>query len=123
MDIIFDTIKIEKQCTNLSDAQKVFGGDKSLAISLLSRINTIRQAETLHDIIALKPLRFHNLHNKKGRDLEGYFAIDVKNIKIKWRIILQLLDINKEEFNPCHIDKIINDVRYIKIKEVSPHYE
>lgn len=67
----------------------------------------------------LKPFRFHNL---KG-NYDGYFAIDVKTIRDKWRILIQPLDSNEKAINPCHIDEIANSVRSVEVKEVSAHYE
>lgn len=55
--------------------------------------------------------------------MEGYFAIDVKTRKEKWRIILCPLDENGKQFNPCNIDEIASIVGIVKIKEVSAHYE
>ena len=66
---------------------------------------------------------FHKLRNKDGRDLEGYFAIDVKSRKDQWRIILEPLDENKEPYVPCNIDEIARMVRISEIMEVSKHYE
>ena len=66
---------------------------------------------------------FHNLGNKQGRNLDGFFAIDVKSRREQWRIILQPLDENKEPFNPCYIDQISAYVRIVGITEVSKHYE
>jgi proteic killer suppression protein len=63
--------------------------------------------------------RFHNLKGK----LNGYFAIDVKTIRDKWRIILQPLDDEEKAFDPCDIDKIAAVVRIVEIREVSAHYE
>lgn len=63
--------------------------------------------------------RFHNLKGK----LKGYFAIDVKTIRDKWRIILQPLDDEEKAFDPCDIDKIAAVVRIVEIREVSAHYE
>jgi proteic killer suppression protein len=63
--------------------------------------------------------RFHSLKGK----LNGYFAIDVKTIRDKWRIILQPLDDEEKAFDPCDIDKIAAVVRIVEIREVSAHYE
>ncbi len=119
MKINYSSKKIESQCTNLKSAVKLFGGDKSLAISLFSRINAIESAEVIKDIIAMPSFHFHNLHGK----LEGYFAIDVKARRDKWRIILQPLDENEHVFDPCHIDEIASAVKIVEIREVSAHYE
>lgn len=69
-------------------------------------------------------MRFHKLNNKgKRKNLEGYFAIDVKTIKDKWRIIIEPLDENENPYKQCNIDEIAKYVRIIKIEEVSNHYE
>ena len=119
MKVKYSTDEVELQCTSQKSALKLFGGNKALAISLLARINAIKGADVIKDIIVMPSFRFHNLHN----NLEGYFAIDVKTIRDKWRIILQPLDENEQPYNPCHIDEIATIVRIVEIKEVSPHYE
>ena len=119
MKIIYANKKTENQCTSLKEATKLFGGNKSLALSLLSRINALDRAEVINDIIVNKPFRFHNLKGK----FKGYFAIDVKTIRDKWRIILQPLDEQENIFEPCNIDEIARIVRVVEIKEVSDHYE
>ena len=83
----------------------------------------LKNAETIKDIIQHKNFCFHKLENKKGRNLDGYFAIDVKTIRDAWRIILQPLDENKNVYSPCNIDEIATCVKIIKIEEVSYHYE
>ena len=119
MRIVYSNNKIEKQCNNLKEATKLFGGDKRLAISLLARINAIEQADVIKDIIMMPTFRFHNLKGK----LDGYFAIDVKTIRDKWRIILQPLDEEENVFEPCNIDEIAAVVRIVEVREVSAHYE
>ena len=111
--------KIEQQCTSIKAAAKLFGGNKSLAVSLHSRINAIESAEIIKDIIFMPQFHFHNLHG----DMEGLFAVDVKSRRDKWRIILCPLDEKEEEFTPCHIDEISGIVKIVRIEEVSPHYE
>ena len=123
MELIYATDKVEKQCTNVKAANKLFSGDAGLTRSLLARINALKQADTIKDIIVQPTFHFHNLENKKGRNLEGYFAVDVKSRKGKWRIILQPLDEDKKPYNPCHIDKIAGSVKIVEITEVSNHYE
>ena len=54
---------------------------------------------------------------------DGYFAIDVKTRKEKWRLILRPLDDNEEVYDPCHIDEIAGVVKIVEIREVSAHYE
>ena len=105
-------------------AAKLFGGNKPLAVSLLARINAIDSADTLMDIIKTPNFHFHNLKNKKGKDLKGYYAIDVKGRKEPWRIILQPLDENEKPYSPTDsIDRIAGVVRIVEITEVSNHYE
>lgn len=123
MEVGFLNEKVEKQCTNLKDASKCFGGDKNLAVSLLARINAIKNAEVLKDIVVQRAFRFHDLHNKNHRDLSGCFAIDVKTIREPWRIILKPLDEQGNTFDPCNIDEIASTVKKVRIREVSKHYE
>lgn len=119
MKIIYANKKVESQCTSLKKATQLFGGDKKMAISLQSRIEAIKYADVIKDIIVSPPFHFHSLHGK----YEGYFAVDVKSRKDKWRIILQPLNESECVFEPCHIDEIANIVRVVEIKEVSAHYE
>ena len=67
MIIKYANEKLKQQCTSVKAAVKLFGGDKNMAISLLSRINAIQDADVIKDIIATPQFRFHNLHGK----LEG----------------------------------------------------
>ena len=119
MDIRYANNKVEKQCTDLKTAVKLFGGDKNMAISLMSRINAIEQANVMKDIILMPTFRFHQLKGKR----KGYFAIDVKTIRDKWRIILQPLNDDEMIFDPCNIDEIATIVKIVEISEVSAHYE
>ena len=119
MDIRYANNKVEKQCTDLKTAVKLFGGDKNMAISLMSRINAIEQANVIKDIILMPTFRFHQLKGKR----KGYFAIDVKTIRDKWRIILQPLNDDEMIFDPCNIDEIATIVKIVEISEVSAHYE
>lgn len=115
--------KVEEQCTNLKKAKKLFAGNEALAISLLARINAMKNADTIKDIIVQPSFHFHKLKNKHGRDLEGYFAIDVKSRKEQWRIILQPLNEEKRPYDPCNIDQIAGMVKIVEITEVSKHYD
>ena len=99
MKLVYATDKVENLCESLKAAKKFFNGNIMLANSLMARIN------------------------KNGRDLEGYFAIDVKSRREQWRIILEPLDENKEPYIPCKIDQIAESVRIVEITEVSKHYE
>ena len=119
MRILYANKKTEKQCNSPKEAIKLFGGDKKLAMSLLARINAIKQADVIKDIIVMPTFRFHNLKGK----LDGYFAIDVKTVRDKWRIILQPLDEQENAFDPCNIHEIAAIVKIVEIREVSAHYE
>lgn len=124
MRIIYSNKKIENICEDIKIATRHFGGNKMLAISLMSRINSIKQIEHIKDLINQPQMYFHKLLNKgKNKNLEGYFAIDVKTRKDKWRIIIELLDEDKKPFVPCNIDTVSNYVKVVEIKEVSDHYE
>lgn len=123
MELLYVDDKIEEQCTNLTGAKKLFGGNNILAVSLLARINALKQADNIKDIILQPAFHFHKLDNKSGRNLRGYFAIDVKSRRDAWRIILEPLDDNKQPYDTCNIDEIAQVVRIVKILEVSKHYE
>lgn len=123
MELIYSSAKVEKQCTNEKDARKLFGGNERLALSLLSRINALQAAEVLKDIIVQPSFHFHDLHDKGKNKYEGYFAIDVKNRKDPWRIILRPLNDDEKPFDPCNIDEIASVVEIVEIEEVSKHYE
>ena len=119
MKIVYATSKIENLCTNQKMALKFFGGDKKLAQNLFSRINAIKAASVIKDIVLMPNFHFHSLQG----DLEGFFSIDVKTRRDKWRLILRPLDKDENVFHDCSIDKIANIVEIVEIKEVSPHYE
>lgn len=123
MKIVYLRKKTENQCTSMKEALKLFGGNRSLAVSLMARINALENAEVLKDIVVQRQFRFHDLHKKNHRDLEGCFAIDVKTVRDQWRIILEPLNQDGETFNPCNIDEIASTVKMIRIREVSKHYE
>lgn len=90
-----------------------------MALSLMSRIQAIEQANVLKDIIVMPTFRFHRLRG----NLNDYFAVDVKTSRDKWRILLQPLDANEDVFRPCNIDTIAGSVKIVEIREVSAHYE
>ena len=123
MEIEYASDKLKLQCTNIKAAKRLFDGNELMARSLLARINAIENAENIKDIIVQPPFHFHKLKNKNGRDLEGYFAIDVKSRKDMWRIILQPLNEEKAPYEPCNIDQIAGIVKIVEIAEVSKHYE
>lgn len=123
MELVYASEKLKNQCTSIKATKKLFNGDAVLSISLLARINALENANNLKDIVVQPTFHFHNLKNKKSRNLEGYFAIDVKSRKEQWRIILQPLDEDKNPYNLCNIDQIAGSVKIIEISEVSKHYE
>ena len=123
MELEYASDKVKLQCTSMKAANRLFGGDAALTKSLLARVNALGNADNIKDIIIQPAFRFHDLRNKKGRDLEGYFAIDVKTRKEPWRIILQPLNKNKQPYDPCNIDEIAESVKIVEITEVSKHYE
>lgn len=123
LELEYASDKVKLQCTSVKAANKLFGGDAALTRSLLARINALGSADNIKDIIVQPNFRFHNLRNKKGRDLEGYFAIDVKSIREPWRIILQPLNEGKQPYDPCNIDEVAESVKIVEITEVSKHYE
>ncbi|SEI47552.1 Plasmid maintenance system killer protein [Lachnospiraceae bacterium A10] len=123
MKIVYANEKVEEQCTSMKSAKKLLGGDETLARNLMSRVTALQQAITINDIIAQPTFHFHNLHNIGRKKLEGFYAIDLKSRREKWRMILQLLDENEEPFERCSIDKIAPYVRVVEIVEVSNHYE
>lgn len=123
MELVYENEKVKTQCTSVKAANKLFGGNAMLGRSLLARINALEQAEVIRDIIVQPNFHFHNLENKYGRNLDGFFAIDVKTHKEPWRIIIQPLDKDQRPYVPCNIDEISGIVRIIEIREVSKHYE
>ena len=124
LKILYKDNKVKMICKDMKKATIYFGGNKKLAISLMARINALENAENIIDIKAQPQMSFHKLNNKgKGKNLEGYFAIDVKTRADKWRIIIEPLDENEMPYVPCNIDEIAKYVKIIEIREVSDHYE
>lgn len=119
MKIRYESKTVEKQCTSVKAANKLFGGQKQLTVTLMARMESLKAATNLKDIVLMPAFHFHAL---KG-NFSGLFAIDVKSRKDKWRIILRPLDQEENEFIPCNIDEIAAYVTIIKIEKVSAHYE
>lgn len=88
MEVIYANKRTEKQCESLKEAIKLFGGNKLMAISLQARLNAMRQAKVIKDIIVIPQMRFHQLEGNR----KGTFAVDVKTKRDKWRIVLRPLD-------------------------------
>ena len=114
MQLLYNNSKVQKQCTDLKIAKKLFGGNAVLATSLFARINAMQQASVIKDIVMMPKL---------SGNKDGFFAIDVKTRRDPWRIIIQPLDENEEPYDPCNIDEIAGVVRIVEVKEVSNHYE
>lgn len=123
MELVYASDKVRIQCTSVKAAKKLFGGNAELVKSLFARINALQMADTIMDIIVQPTFHFHKLGNMNRKNLEGFFAIDVKSRKEQWRVILQPLNENKEPFEPYQIDRISSYVRIVEITEVSKHYE
>ena len=122
MELVYKNDKVKMQCTSVKAAKKLFGGNALLATSLLARVNALENAKIIKDIIAMPNFDFHPLKNKGRKNLEGYYAIDVKTRKDAWRIILRPLD-EKEQPYDISIDQIAEIVEIVEITEVSKHYE
>lgn len=122
LKIKYSSQKLENICTDAKKASKYFGGNQLLVVALLSKINALKNAETLKDIIALPTMHFHSLKNKgKRNNLLGFYAIDIKGRTEPWRLILQPLN---EDETP-NLSKQIEDIKMTKIifvEEASKHY-
>lgn len=119
MKIEYGSKKVEKQCTDTKEMNKLFGGDKKSIIGLKSRINQLEAADVIKDIIVIPNLYFHGLKGK----MQGIFAIDITNRSSPWRLLLKPLDEDGKEYDPCNIDEIASEVKIVEITEVSKHYE
>jgi len=116
MKIQYNNKHIEKQCTNFTEAQKLFG--KTVADKLHAAIQFIIAAETLQDIKNFPPFRLHSLQGKR----QGQFAIDLGK-KSGWRVILIPLDHNGEQWVIKDIQDIYFSTKMVIIQEVTKHYE
>mgnify|MGYP002598349476 FL=1 len=74
VQLLYNNSKVQKQCTDLKIAKKLFGGNAALATSLFARINAMQQASVIKDIVMMPTFHFHKLSGNK----DGFFAIDVK---------------------------------------------
>ena len=86
MRVIYGSTKTEKICTSYEEAKKFFGGRTILADCLMKRIYFLENTDFLKEVIDSHDMSFHNLHNKGKKNLNGYFAIDVKTRKDPGRI-------------------------------------
>jgi plasmid maintenance system killer protein len=76
LELIYTNAKIEEQCTSLKAARMCFGGNNILATSLLARINALKQADTIKDIIVQPSFHFHDLKNKDGKNYKDASSMD-----------------------------------------------
>ena len=120
MKLIYSSEKLQKQCTNVKDAGKLFGGNKGYIESLLARIHALEMADCLKDIIVQPQFGFHNLSG----DRDGSYAMNVKTHRDPWRIILIPVDENEQPYSTDRsIDEICTAVEIVLVEEVSKHYE
>ena len=64
LKVVYATDKVENLCEDLKVAKKNFDGNTVLANSLMARINALKQADTIKDIIVQPAFHFHKLINK-----------------------------------------------------------
>lgn len=82
LELVYKNDKVKMQCTSVKAAKKLFGGNASLVTSLLARVNALKNAKIIKDIIVIPNFHFHSLENKGRKILKGYYAIDVKPEKM-----------------------------------------
>ena len=75
MQLLYNNSKVQKQCTDLKIAKKLFGGNAALATSLFARINAMQQASVIKDIVMMPTFHFHKLSGNK----DGFFCYRRKN--------------------------------------------
>lgn len=123
MKIQYATKKVERICTDCKHGVKFFGGNKLLFENLLACLVKISKANDIGDLQRSHTLRLHKLRKKGHRNLEGYYAVDVKSIRDPWRLIIQFLNSNGEPFTNPDINANAGEIRIVEIEEVSKHYE
>lgn len=69
MKLAYETEKIENICESLKAARKFFDGNIQLANSLMARINALKQAETIKDIIVQPAFHFHKLSQQEMEEI------------------------------------------------------
>lgn len=77
----------------------------------------MRNADTLHDINAMRIYHLHALSGKRN----GQYALDIGN-RSAYRLIIKPLNEDGKEFEETDI-RIVYQSAHIKILEVSNHYE
>ena len=70
VQLLYNNSKVQKQCTDLKIAKKLFGGNAALATSLFARINAMQQASVIKDIVMMPTFHFHKLSG----NMDGFFA-------------------------------------------------
>ena len=120
MKLLYKNKKIEKICTNLSNAKKFFGNDQRTVLGLYAVVNFIKNSETLYSVVMKKNLNFHALQG----EYKGCYAMDIVNRKSPWRLIVQILDGDEKVVSKAdNLYLIAKNIKIIKVEEVSKHYE
>ena len=83
MQLLYSNGKVQKQCTDLKTARKLFGGNSALAISLFARINAMQQANVIRDIVMMPTFHFHKLSG----NMNGYFAMNLHPHAVLSRVL------------------------------------
>lgn len=101
MDINYKSNKLEKQCTELSKAQKEFG--KQIAVKLFQRINEFKASSNLKDMEKIRSARLHELSGKR----KGQYAVDLTG---NYRLIFTADDgnIKLEKIEVVRIEEIVD---------------
>lgn len=89
LELVYSNAKTEEQCTSLKAAKKLFGGNDALVKSFFARINALKQAETIKDIIVQPTFHFHKLENKRP-----YVPCDIDKISQFVRIV-EIAEVSK----------------------------
>lgn len=53
MKIRYESKTVEKQCTSVKAANKLLGGQKQLTVSLMARMEALKAATNLKDIVLI----------------------------------------------------------------------
>ena len=70
VQLLYNNSKVQKQCTDLKNCKKLFGGNAALATSLFARINAMQQANVIKDIVMMPT--FFYFHKLNG-NMDGFF--------------------------------------------------
>ena len=116
MEIIYKNKKIEKECTDYSNAKKKY--NQQVADKLHSTINFINNASNLLDIKSMPTYRLHALKGNR----KGTYAIDLGK-RLGYRLIITPLDDNHKEWDTNDENLIFKSTKVIIVLEVTNHYE